>query len=106
MEKYYNFLKEGGNLIKTQDDRDLVWVDSNGLIRNKDACDWGIEESDVVDNRIFRKRIEPWLTSLFQSEHLSLLCGSGISNAISFKAGANGGAFMATMEFNIFRDIQ
>lgn len=104
MEEYYNFLKGGGNIIKTRDDRDLVWIDSNGLIKNKDACDWGIEESDVVDNRTFRKRIEPWLTSLFQSEHLSLLCGSGLSNAISFKAGANGGASMATKEFSKFKN--
>jgi hypothetical protein len=29
-----------------------------------------------------RERIEPWLTSLFQSEHLSLLIGSGLSTAI------------------------
>lgn len=104
MDEYRNFLKEGGNIIKTRDDRDLIWVASNGVIHNQEDCDWGIEETDVIDNRIFRKRIEPWLTSLFQSEHLSLLCGSGISNAISFKAGANGGASMAAKKFNTFKD--
>lgn len=104
MEEYRIFLKEGGNIIKTRDDRDLIWIASNGVIQNQEDCDWGIEETDVIDNRIFRKRIEPWLTSLFQSEHLSLLCGSGISNAISFKAGANGGASMATKKFNTFKD--
>lgn len=31
-------------------------------------------------------RIEPWLTSLFQSEHLSLLVGSGLSTAIQYSA--------------------
>lgn len=31
-------------------------------------------------------RIEPWLTSLFQSEHLSLLVGSGLSTAIQLIA--------------------
>ena len=31
-------------------------------------------------------RIEPWLTSLFQSEHLSLLVGSGLSTAIQYLA--------------------
>ena len=29
-----------------------------------------------------RSRVEPWLSSLFQSEHLSLLLGSGLSTAI------------------------
>lgn len=29
-----------------------------------------------------RSRIEPWLTSLFQSEHLSLLVGSGLTHAV------------------------
>ena len=51
-----------------------------------------------------RKRIEPWLTSLFQSEHLSLLCGSGITNAISILAGANSGTTMDNTEFNIYKE--
>ncbi len=29
-----------------------------------------------------RIKIEPWLTALFQSEHLSLLIGTGITHAI------------------------
>ena len=29
-----------------------------------------------------RPRIEPWLTALFQSEHLGLLLGSGLSHAV------------------------
>ncbi len=33
-----------------------------------------------------RGRVEPWLTSLFQSEHLSLLVGSGLTTAIQFEA--------------------
>lgn len=104
MEEYRNFLKGGGNIIKTRDDRDLIWVTNDGVIQNPENCDWGIEVEDTVNNRTFRKRIEPWLTYLFQSEHLSLLCGSGITNAISFKAGANGGASMAIKEFNTFKN--
>ena len=33
-----------------------------------------------------RERIEPWLTALFQSEHLSMLAGSGLSQAVHFLA--------------------
>lgn len=31
---------------------------------------------------VLRSRIEPWLTALFQSEHLSLLLGSGLTTAV------------------------
>ncbi len=52
---------------------------------------------------MFRTRIEPWLTSLFQSEHLSLLCGSGITNAVSFLAGGGGGTTMAASSFTTYK---
>jgi hypothetical protein len=35
----------------------------------------------------WRKKIEPWLSSVFQSEHLSLLLGSGFTSAVSLRAG-------------------
>ena len=96
-------LTDGGNVIKTRDDRDLVFIDKDGKFLNSDSADWGLNPDDVVTNNEFRKRIEPWLTSLFQSEHLSLLCGSGITNAISFLAGANGGTTMANTTFSSYK---
>ena len=36
----------------------------------------------------WRKRIEPWLSSVFQSEHLSLLLGNGFTTAIANHAAA------------------
>lgn len=36
----------------------------------------------------WRKRIEPWLSAVFQSEHLSLLVGNGFTTAIAKEAGA------------------
>ncbi len=97
-------LDDGGNIIKTRDDRELILVNAKGIIQNPNDCEWGINEDDVVEKSLFRKRIEPWLTSLFQSEHLSLLCGSGITNAISYKTGANGGATMGVTTFSTFQD--
>lgn len=99
-----NVLNNNGNVIKTRDDRELVLVENDGKITNPDCCDWGLNPDEKVTNAIFRKRIEPWLTSLFQSEHLSLLCGSGITNAISYKAEAGKGASMGTTTFNVFKD--
>src|SRR5713226_5507371 len=37
---------------------------------------------------ISRKRIEPWLSAVFQAEHLNLALGSGFSTAIGCVAGA------------------
>jgi hypothetical protein len=39
--------------------------------------------------RKMRKRIEPWLSAVFQSEHLNLLVGSGFTIAIGHVAGAS-----------------
>lgn len=38
---------------------------------------------DAPDAKIWRPKIEPWLSAIFQSEHFSLLIGSGLTNAIS-----------------------
>lgn len=96
-------LKDGGNIIKTRDDRELLFIDENGKVKNADVCTW-LPNEDNVNKTIYRSRIEPWLTSLFQSEHLSLLCGSGITNAISFLAGATGGTTMETTTFTTYKD--
>lgn len=96
-------LKSGGNVIKTRDDRDLVLVDKDGKALNEKSCGW-LPEDGEVNKTVFRARIEPWLTSLFQSEHLSLLCGSGITNAISSLAGASGSTTMASTQFTQFKD--
>lgn len=94
-------LNDQGNVIKTRDDRELVIIGNDDKIQNIDACSWSPEDAKIT-NSILRTRIEPWLTALFQSEHLSLLCGSGISNAISFLANGKLGASMAGVSFDCF----
>ena len=98
-------LGQGGNVIKTRDDRDLILFDSNDKVLNADDCNCVSNDDDsAVNNNIFRSRIEPWLTSLFQSEHLSLLCGSGITNAISILSGAGSGTTMGGTTFSNYKD--
>ena len=97
-------LAAGGDIIKTRDDRELILVDKDGKVQNTNDCVWLPDNDGKVDNAVFRSRIEPWLTSLFQSEHLSLLCGSGITNAISHLAEAGGGTTMSTTTFTHFKD--
>lgn len=96
-------LKDHGNIIKTRDDRELIYIDKEGKINNIDVCSWKPDDNKV-DNNIYRARIEPWLTSLFQSEHLSLLCGSGLTNAVSSLAGVKGGTTMETTKFTTYNN--
>ena len=94
-------LANGGNVIKTRDDCELILIAQDGSVQNQGDCNW-LPEDRVVSNNTFRSRIEPWLTSLFQSEHLSLLCGSGLTNAISTLAGAGKGATMSGKTFSTY----
>ena len=55
-----------------------------GPIENYDLSDEDIDNTDK-----FRKHIEPWLTAVFQSEHLSLLLGSGFTSGVASAAGGN-----------------
>lgn len=77
------------NILKIRDDNaplELVQQDRDAEFTFADenqASSWiptggknAIKKSDL------RQGIEPWLTSLFQSEHLSLLTGTGLSTAI------------------------
>lgn len=104
IEEAQEILINGGNVIKTREDRALILVDKDGKIQNIDDCNWLPDGDKMVDKTVFRNRIEPWLTSLFQSEHLSLLCGSGITNAISYLADAGGGTTMGAATFSQFKN--
>lgn len=57
-----------------------------------------LEELDKYTEK-HRKRIEPWLSSVFQSEHLSLLVGSGLSTALAYQVGAQP-VTMAPIQFS------
>ena len=43
-------------------------------------------ESPAGETLKWRKRVEPWLSAVFQSEHLSLLLGNGFTTAIAHEA--------------------
>lgn len=51
-----------------------------------------------------RNRIEPWLTSLFQSEHLSLLTGSGLTHAVHCLATKTQAAGMDKITFEKYQN--
>ena len=85
----------GCNLYKIRDQRELVVVEDKNLDQEK-------------EQKKYRSEIEPWLTALFQSEHLSLLLGSGISRSLHELASKEGEkdekAGIAEMPFTVFKE--
>lgn len=47
-------------------------------------CDSAHDDDQTKkDRKNLREKIEPWLTALFQSEHLSLLTGAGLTIGVN-----------------------
>jgi hypothetical protein len=82
------------NILKIRDDNtplELVQQERDGEFSFADmshSLSWIpiSDRNDAIKKSDLRQGIEPWLTSLFQSEHLSLLIGTGLSTAIEFIA--------------------
>ena len=90
--------KEPLNVLKVRDDHMPVQFSADGA---KFKLQAGFEASwlgsEEFDQKELRSRIEPWLTSLFQSEHLSLLAGSGLTHAVHYLAAGKGAAGMGAL---------
>lgn len=74
--------------IKLGDDRSPIKLDAhdeNGVFKVSAHCGWAKPEDEITPD-FLRSRIEPWLTALFQSEHLNLLVSSGLSTAVQQSA--------------------
>ena len=75
------------NIIKTQDDFQPVLFKPTEEFKFKlcpeAKCSWHKGDEPFGTEKL-RPRIEPWLTALVQSEHLSLLLGSGLSHAVHY----------------------
>lgn len=78
------------NIVKVREDKKPIEFirDSSqeDLFKVKDESDTYINDDGSFSELDLRSRVEPWLSSLFQSEHLSLLLGSGLSTAIQIEA--------------------
>lgn len=100
--------KQDANILKVRDDRnylELEWNQSENkfIIDSQEHLDWCSEERCTKSD--LRSRIEPWLTSLFQSEHLSLLVGSGLTTAVQLEAcGSADNGMSKTSEFTVYSD--
>lgn len=76
--------------IKLGDDHNPIELElhSDGereFFTASNPCSWAKPGEEITPDKL-RTRIEPWLTALFQSEHLNLLVGAGLSTAIQQSA--------------------
>lgn len=99
---------DNANFLKVRDDRDyleLDWRENDKFfsIKSELEQDWCSDNSCTKGE--LRSRIEPWLTSLFQSEHLSLLVGSGLTTSIQYAAsGSSNNGMSGDSKFTIFSE--
>ncbi|KAA9338959.1 SIR2 family protein [Adhaeribacter soli] len=62
---------------------EINWSKPHILKINNDI----ICSDEISDQKGLRKKIEPWFSTIFQSEHFSLLIGSGLTTSVSYLAG-------------------
>ena len=98
----------GQNVIKVRDDRSPISFNSTEVgefrVVDGDDASWADGDSKEFNQKDLRTRIEPWLTSLFQSEHLSLLAGSGLTHAVHQLATGNLAAGMDALNLSNHKD--
>ncbi|MEI7451280.1 MAG: hypothetical protein WCJ75_16850, partial [Desulfomonile sp.] len=95
------------NILKCRDDHKPVFfvyeqestIDSPKFkLCEGSSCSWS-KPGEVFGPDKLRPRIEPWLTALCQSEHLSLLVGSGLTHAVHRLATSKPLPGMGTVDF-------
>lgn len=78
----------------------IDWAKNHILkISNEVECLDNIPEDEIKE---YREKIEPWLTAVFQSEHLALLAGTGLTSAVTSIAKVDAPG-MDRIEFKEFR---
>lgn len=86
----YRFVESDGDESKYK----LLDEDASSIVNGANIGDFTVQD--------LRNRIEPWLTALFQAEHLSVLTGSGLSTAVLGIAGLNTNGNMDAVRFSTF----
>jgi hypothetical protein len=83
-------MNKDDQILKSRDDKAPILIsrtegeaggDNPFKLAEGSDCSW-LKKGESFGPDKLRPRIEPWLTALFQSEHLTLLVGSGLSHAV------------------------
>jgi hypothetical protein len=100
------------NILKTRDDARPVSLARKAIpdggepifsVAEHSGSAWARSGTEIRSSHL-RERIEPWLTALCQSEHLSLLLGSGLTQAVHRIATGEGCPGMETADFGRFSE--
>jgi hypothetical protein len=95
------------NILKVRDDHLTIRfnaAEQPEAFRLAPDCDASWVNGQEISLKDLRNRVEPWLTSLFQSEHLALLIGSGLTHAVHHMAAGKGAAGMGDTTFSSYQD--
>ena len=97
------------NILKIRNDSIIKLSKQDGkyVIIDGQVPSWlnATQQTSILGLPELRSGIEPWLTSLFQSEHLSVLIGNGLSTAVQFIATGNVNTAMADKDIDsAFKD--
>lgn len=97
------------NILKVRDDQVPICFEESTADGGKFELCEGSEASWLTLGQTFgitelRNRIEPWLTALFQSEHLSLLAGAGLTHAVHVLATGKPAAGMNEVALTSYKD--
>lgn len=94
------------NIIKCRDDQEPILFQEvekkKFALCEGSTCSW-LKEGEFGPDKL-RTRIEPWLSALFQSEHLALLAGSGLMHAIHKIATETILLNMSATNFTVFNE--
>ena len=96
------------NTLKVRDDHAPICfeaADEGGKFKLCEGCEpsW-LTQGQTFGIKELRSRVEPWLTALFQSEHLSLLAGSGLTHAAHYLAAGMAAAGMGEVTLTSYKD--
>lgn len=95
------------NILKVRDDHRPVHfatTENPHQFKLSDGQEASWVSTPEFGHKELRSRIEPWLTSLFQTEHLSLLLGSGLTHAVHFLAANKPAAGMGAVSLTNYQD--
>lgn len=91
------------NILKVRDDHKFIrFIKSLDSYELQDGFEASWAKGGHFSHHDLRNRIEPWLTALFQSEHLSLLAGSGLTHAMHYLAANKPATGMDGLELNTY----
>jgi hypothetical protein len=105
-------MSDSVNHLKTRDDTGPVAFAAQAPAQGEPVfrlvgdgrCNWATSETEIKPE-LLRSRIEPWLTALCQSEHLSLLVGSGLTAGVHLLAKNKGLPGMSRGDFGEFAKL-